>query len=198
MLDKPISGYCLLYTSPVETENLHKLRVHIFCHVMMYVWTKNKENICVCAQCEKKSYCDVEGNLVFMVVVNDRVKLVRLSPVLTLLSCNGSICVLAFSLSSWRSLIDSCCTCCVKNTKTLLCLFVTCTIHEILSLYYYYYYYCKCYYMLQCTLNYIYMYFYVKFLCFQTHLIILNVLKIIAMFLFTLDHNVLCFVRLSH
>lgn len=30
----------------------------------------------------------------------NRVKLVRLSPVLTLLSCNGLICVLAFSLSS--------------------------------------------------------------------------------------------------
>lgn len=30
----------------------------------------------------------------------DRVKLVRLSPVLTLLSCNGLICVLAFSLRS--------------------------------------------------------------------------------------------------
>lgn len=34
-----------------------------------------------------------------MVVIGIELKLVRLSPVLTLLSCDGLICVLAFSLS---------------------------------------------------------------------------------------------------
>lgn len=49
---------------------------------------------------KKKNPRGVEGNLVLMVGVNGKRKTVRLSPVLTLLSCNGSICVLAFSLSS--------------------------------------------------------------------------------------------------
>ena len=52
----------------------------------------------------------------------------RLSPVLTLLSCNGSICVLAFSLSSGLAPLkefDIAVPAVRKYTETLLCLFVT-------------------------------------------------------------------------
>lgn len=66
-----------------------------------------------------------------MVRVNGKRKTVRLSPVLTLLSCNGSICVLAFSLSSGLDPLkefDIAVPAVRKNTETLLCLVFSCRI----------------------------------------------------------------------
>lgn len=75
----------------------------------------------------------------------NRVKLVRLSPVLTLLSCNGLICVLAFSLSSgiWFEPLKEfviAVPAVRKDTYTHRCLFVTHIIFKRSFLFYYYYY----------------------------------------------------------
>lgn len=94
---------------------------------------KKKRTTCVCAQCERKKSITVEVMKVLKCIFYsgswDRVKLVRLSPVLTS-SCDGSICVLVFDkvyqwFLDWTA--EEVYFCCVRCMKTLKhnCPFVT-------------------------------------------------------------------------